>query len=87
MIGDGHESTLPCRGSNELSEVRAPITGSIASIDVSEGDVVHVDQTVVVLESMKLEIPVDAETAGTVKRVLVAVGDTVRENEVLLVLG
>jgi acetyl-CoA carboxylase biotin carboxyl carrier protein len=42
---------------------------------------------VLVLESMKLEIPVDAETAGTVKRVLVAVGDTVRENDVLLVLG
>jgi acetyl-CoA carboxylase biotin carboxyl carrier protein len=87
LIGDGHESTLPCRGSNELKEVRAPITGSIASIDVAEGDVVHVDQTVVVLESMKLEIPVDAEAAGTVKRVLVSVGDTVRENDVLLVLG
>jgi acetyl-CoA carboxylase biotin carboxyl carrier protein len=87
LIGDGHESTLPCRGSNDLSEVRAPITGSIASIDVAEGEAVEADQTVLVLESMKLEIPVDTETAGTVTRILVAVGDTVRENDLLLVLG
>jgi acetyl-CoA carboxylase biotin carboxyl carrier protein len=40
-----------------------------------------------VIESMKLQIPVDAETAGTVTRILVAEGDTVRENDVLLLLG
>ena len=88
MIGDGQGVySSRGRGSNDLSEIRAPITGSVWSIDVAEGDAVEVDQTVIVIESMKLQIPVDAETAGTVKRILVAEGDTVRENDVLLLLG
>ena len=70
-----------------MSEIRAPITGSVWSVDVVEGDAVEVDQTVIVIESMKLQIPVDAETPGTVTRILVAEGDTVRENDVLLLLG
>lgn len=70
-----------------MTEVRAPITGSVWSIDVAEGDAVAVDQTVLVVESMKLQIPVDAESAGTVTRILVAVGDTVREDDVLLELS
>ena len=70
-----------------MSEIRAPITGSVCSSDVAEGDAVEVDQTVIVIESMKLQIPVDAETTGTVTRILVAEGDTVRENDVLLLLG
>jgi acetyl-CoA carboxylase biotin carboxyl carrier protein len=70
-----------------VSEIRAPITCSVWSIDVAEGDAVEVDQTVIVIESMKLQIPVDAEKTGTVTRILVAEGDTVRENDVLLLLG
>ena len=70
-----------------MTEIRAPITGSVWSIDVAVGDVVAADQTVLVLESMKLQIPVDAESAGTVTRILVAVGDTVREDDVLVELG
>lgn len=70
-----------------MSEVRAPITGSVWSIEVAEGDAVTVDQTVLLLESMKLQVPVDAEAAGTVTRIFVAVGDVVREDDVLLLLG
>ena len=73
--------------SDYVNEIRAPITGSVWSIDVAEGDAVVADQTVLVLESMKLQIPVDAEVAGTVTRILVAVGDVVRENDVVLVLA
>ena len=46
-----------------------------------------VDDVVAILESMKLEIPVEAESAGRVSRVLVAVGDAVGEDEPMFELG
>jgi acetyl-CoA carboxylase biotin carboxyl carrier protein len=70
-----------------MSEIRAPITGNVWQILVSEGDQVAVDDVVVILESMKLEIPVEADTAGVVQRVLVAVGDAVAEDDPLVELG
>ena len=70
-----------------MSEIRAPITGNVWQILVSEGDEVAVDDVVVVLESMKLEIPVEAESAGVVRRVLVGVGDAVGEDDPLVELG
>jgi biotin carboxyl carrier protein len=69
-----------------MSEIRAPITGNVWKVLVAEGDVVAVDDVVAVLESMKLEIPVEAESAGTVSRVLVSVGDPVAEDEAMLEL-
>ncbi len=69
-----------------MADVRAPITGVVWQILVGEGDAIAVDQTVIVLESMKLEIPVDAESAGTVRRILVAEGDAVTEDQVLVEL-
>jgi len=70
-----------------MSEIRAPITGNVWQILVSEGDEVAVDDVVVILESMKLEIPVGADGAGVVARVLVAVGDAVAEDDPLVELG
>jgi len=70
-----------------MSEIRAPITGNVWKILVSEGDEVVVDDVVAILESMKLEIPVEAESAGTVSRVLVVVGDPVGEDDVMFELG
>jgi acetyl-CoA carboxylase biotin carboxyl carrier protein len=70
-----------------MSEIRAPITGNVWKILVAEGDEVAVDDVVAILESMKLEIPVEAESAGVVSRVLVAVGDAVGEDDPLLELG
>ena len=70
-----------------MSEIRAPITGNVWQILVSEGDEVAVDDVVVVLESMKLEIPVEADSAGVVRRVLVGVGDAVGEDDPLVELG
>jgi acetyl-CoA carboxylase biotin carboxyl carrier protein len=69
-----------------MSEIRAPITGNVWKIHVAVGDTVDVDQEVAVLESMKLEIPVEAEVGGTVTRIAVAVGDNVVEDDVLLEL-
>jgi acetyl-CoA carboxylase biotin carboxyl carrier protein len=87
LIGDGQGVySSRGRGSNDVSEVKAPIAGSVWSVEVAVGDAVVVDQTVVYLESMKLQIPVDAETAGTVIRILVAEGDVVLERDVLVVI-
>jgi len=70
-----------------VTEIRAPITGSIRQVLVSEGDAVAVDQVVVIIESMKLEIPVEAEVAGSVVRVGCGVDDVVMQDDVLLELS
>ncbi len=73
-------------GLDRMSEIRAPITGNVWKILVAEGDAVAVDDVVAILESMKLEIPVEAESSGTVTRVLVSVGDAVTEDDPMLEL-
>jgi acetyl-CoA carboxylase biotin carboxyl carrier protein len=69
-----------------MSEIRAPITGSVWQLLVAAGDTVQPDEVVAVLESMKLEIPVEAEDGGVVLRVLVAVGDAVTEGDPMVEL-
>jgi acetyl-CoA carboxylase biotin carboxyl carrier protein len=75
------------RPDDHMSEIRAPITGNVWKILVAEGDDVAVEDVVAILESMKLEIPVEAESAGVVSRVLVAVGDAVGEDEPMFELA
>ncbi len=70
-----------------MTEIRAPIAGSVWKVLVAEGDAVALDQTVVIIESMKLEIPVEADAAGTVTRIACAMGDVVAQDDVLLELG
>jgi acetyl-CoA carboxylase biotin carboxyl carrier protein len=69
-----------------MPEILAPITGNVWEIHVSVGDVVSEGDVVVVLESMKLEIPVEAESSGKVVEILVAAGDAVAEEDVMVVL-
>jgi acetyl-CoA carboxylase biotin carboxyl carrier protein len=69
-----------------VPDVLAPITGLIWKIRVEQGDEVAVEQVVVVIESMKLEIPVESEHAGVVTRIAVAEGDAVSEGDVLIQL-
>jgi acetyl-CoA carboxylase biotin carboxyl carrier protein len=69
-----------------VPDVLAPITGLIWKIRVEPGDEVAVEQVVVVIESMKLEIPVESEHAGVVVRIAVAEGDAVSEGDVLIEL-
>ena len=70
-----------------MPSVTAPITGIIWKITVAVGDQVAREQVVVVIESMKLEIPVESEHAGVVVRIAVAEGDAVNEDDVLLELS
>lgn len=65
-------------------EVKAPLPGTILSINVKPGDVVKADDTVVVLEAMKMENAIHAGRDGKVSGVSVAAGDAVLEGAVLI---
>jgi acetyl-CoA carboxylase biotin carboxyl carrier protein len=67
-------------------EVPAHITGTVWKILVKAGDAVTQDQTLVILESMKMEMPVEAPEAGRVLSVNVAEGASVDEGDVLVTL-
>ncbi|MBI2703865.1 MAG: biotin carboxylase [Actinobacteria bacterium] len=64
--------------------IASPMQGTIVSVGVVVGDVVRKGQHVVVIESMKMEHPVDATDSGTVLEVAVAVGQTVQKGEALV---
>ena len=68
-------------------DVRAEIVASVLEVVVSEGDQIGEGDTLVLLESMKMEIPVNAPLDGTVTEILVAEGDTVAEDQILARLG
>jgi acetyl-CoA carboxylase biotin carboxyl carrier protein len=69
-----------------MADIEAHITGSVWKIEVAVGDKVSDGDTVVILESMKMEIPVEAEDDGTVKEIRCAEGQSVSEGDVLVVL-
>jgi acetyl-CoA carboxylase biotin carboxyl carrier protein len=70
-----------------LTEVRAELVGTVWKVLVRSGDSVDIDQELLILESMKMEIPVVAPRAGTVQDVKVKETDVVAENQVLVVLA
>jgi acetyl-CoA carboxylase biotin carboxyl carrier protein len=64
-------------------DVRAELAGNLWKIVVHEGQAVAADETLMILESMKMEIPITAPRAGTVKKISVREGETVQEGQVL----
>ena len=67
-------------------EIKAHITGVVFQIAAKAGDSVAAGDPVIVLESMKMEIPVEAPRAGSVKEIRVQEGQTVQEGETVAVL-
>jgi biotin carboxyl carrier protein len=65
-------------------EILAEMVASVMTIEVAPGDTVAAGDTVVLLESMKMEIPVIAERGGTVTAVKVSPGDVVQEGDPLV---
>ena len=69
-----------------MSIITSPMAGTVARVLVAPGDMVQVGQDVVILESMKMEIAVQAELGGRVRAVQVSVGEFVDEGNGLLEL-
>ena len=69
-----------------MPDVEAHITGTVWKIEVAVGDTVDEGDTVVILESMKMEMPVEAEDPGVVKEIRCEEGQSVSEGDTLVVL-
>ena len=67
-------------------EVKAPMPGKIAALPVGIGSKVNEEDEIIIMDAMKMEIPVTAPTAGTLKEILVKVGDSVSEGQVLAII-
>jgi len=67
--------------------VKSEIAGSVWKIEVTVGDSVGEEDPLIILESMKMEIPLLAPRAGVVKEILVAEGEAIAEGDVAVVLG
>ena len=68
-------------------DVRTEIVASVLEVVVSEGDQIDAGDTVVLLESMKMEIPVLAEVAGRISKVSVSVGDVIQAGDLIAVIS
>ena len=64
--------------------MRAEMVANVMEIYVTQGGQIEIGDTIVLLESMKMEIPVIAEEAGKVTRIAVSVGDVVQEGDLLV---
>jgi biotin carboxyl carrier protein len=74
-------------GSFVAEEIRAEMVANVLIVQVEEGQTVEPGQQVVILESMKMEIPVLAEGGGVVSRISVGAGDVVQEGDVMVELS
>lgn len=68
------------------TQITAHVTGTVWKIEVKQGDTVSEGQTLVILESMKMEMPVEAPEGGTVATLSCTEGQAVSEGDVLLTL-
>ena len=69
-----------------MSEIRAPMGGKVLDVKVQPGDQVNENDEVIILEAMKMELPIVAPTSGTVKEIKCKKGDSVETDAVLVVL-
>ena len=69
-----------------MTEVRAEITANVWQVPATVGQTVAEGDTVAILESMKMEIPVEAPVAGTITQLLVAANDQVQEGDLIAVI-
>ncbi len=69
-----------------MSEVMAPMAGKIIDVKVEVGDTVNEDDELLILEAMKMEMPLVAPTSGKVKEIRCKKGDAVGADDVLVVI-
>ena len=69
-----------------VTEIRAEMVANVWKVVAAEGDTVADGDTIDILESMKMEIPVLAESDGTVSRLAVAEGDVIQEGDLIAII-
>lgn len=69
-----------------MKEIQATMAGTVWKIEVGTGEEVASGQTVLILESMKMEIPIESPEAGKITKVNVSSGDFVNEGDILFIL-
>ncbi|MBW1858430.1 MAG: acetyl-CoA carboxylase biotin carboxyl carrier protein subunit [Deltaproteobacteria bacterium] len=69
-----------------MSDVTAPMAGKVIDVKVNVGDTVNEDDDLVILEAMKMEMPIVASASGTVKEIKCKKGDSVGADDVLVVI-
>ena len=67
-------------------EIESEVTGNVWKVEKSVGDKIAAEDTIMILESMKMEIPVEAPCAGTIVELLVKEEDAVEEDQVVAVI-
>jgi acetyl-CoA carboxylase biotin carboxyl carrier protein len=70
-----------------IKRIESLVAGTVWKIERKNGDAVAKGETVLIIESMKMEIPIDAPVAGTLRELQVAEGDSVSEGQVLAVVA
>lgn len=68
------------------TEVTVPMVGKIVSVEVNAGDSINENDPIVILEAMKMEMPVPSPSSGTIKEVLVNPGDEVEAEKVIAII-
>lgn len=64
-----------------MKDVKSMVSGVVAAIEAEPGSAIDADQVIMLIESMKMEIPVEAPAAGTLAEVLVDEGESVTEGQ------
>ncbi len=69
-----------------MANLESPLAGKILAINMEVGQTITEDDELVIIESMKMENPIFSETAGTVKEIMIKIGDRVQEGDVLALI-
>lgn len=69
-----------------INRIESLVTGTVWKLERQAGDTVGQGETILIIESMKMEIPIDAPAAGTLRELLVAEGESVNEGQVLAIV-
>jgi biotin carboxyl carrier protein len=77
-------SSVPSSAGSSDHVVKAPIVGTIVQLKVAPGDVVEINQVLLIMEAMKMETNIASPIAGTVKTVRVSPGEAVKAGQVLV---